>query len=201
MDGKLDAKETRRYAALIEDLTALQGVVCFECQARLCNHEALMSVALGHKDAPRCAACLAKSLRQEQSKARDRVYLYLQGRGCMRETWAWCNLQEGFAKDAMPRCLWPDGVKTAVPMMDGSSAMEAGPPKSDAEWNAGDLGCGELVLELRARLKALNPGEVLKLTALDLGAPEDLPAWCRLTGHTLAGAVHPVYWIRRKKEN
>jgi hypothetical protein len=28
----------------------------------------------------------------------------------------------------------------------------------DAEWDAGDLGCGDLVLELRGRLRALEPG-------------------------------------------
>lgn len=76
----------------------------------------------------------------------------------------------------------------------------ARPPRPDAEWDAGDLGCGDLVLELRIRLKALRPGQVLKLTARDPGAPADLPAWCRLTGHGLAGAEHPVYWIRRKED-
>ena len=64
------------------------------------------------------------------------------------------------------------------------------------EWNAGELGCGELVLELRLRLEAMAPGQVLKLTALDPGAPADLPAWCRMTGHTLVNRQHPVYLIR-----
>ena len=69
----------------------------------------------------------------------------------------------------------------------------------DEEWDAGDLGCGELVLELRLRLEAMAPGQVLKLTALDPGAPADLPAWCRMTGHTLVNRQHPVYLIRRKE--
>ena len=67
------------------------------------------------------------------------------------------------------------------------------------EWNAGELGCGELVLELRLRLEAMAPGQVLKLTALDPGAPADLPAWCRMTRHTLVNRQHPVYLIRRKE--
>ena len=54
-----------------------------------------------------------------------------------------------------------------------------------ATWDAGDLGCGELVLELRTRLGGLRPGEVFRLIARDPGAPQDLPAWCRMTGHTL----------------
>jgi tRNA 2-thiouridine synthesizing protein A len=73
---------------------------------------------------------------------------------------------------------------------------ESGPP---IKWHAGDLGCGELVLELRMRLERMEPGQVLELTARDPGAPADLPAWCRLTGHTLVEARHPAYYIRRKE--
>ena len=68
-----------------------------------------------------------------------------------------------------------------------------------AQWNAGDLGCGELVLELRQRLEAMRPGQVLILTARDPGARADIPAWCRLTGHALIAQHHPVYQIRRKE--
>ena len=71
-------------------------------------------------------------------------------------------------------------------------------PRADAEWDAGGLGCGDLVIELRGRIRALRAGQVLKLTATDPGAPEDLPAWCRLTGHRLVAVRHPEYWIRRK---
>ena len=70
---------------------------------------------------------------------------------------------------------------------------------ADREWNAGELGCGELVLELRLRLDEMAPGQVLRVTALDPGAPADLPAWCRMTGHTLVNQQHPVYLIRRKE--
>jgi tRNA 2-thiouridine synthesizing protein A len=69
----------------------------------------------------------------------------------------------------------------------------------DAEWDAGDTGCGDLVLELRRRVTELDPGAVFKLVARDPGAPADLPAWCRMTGHTLVSAAHPVYLIRRKE--
>ena len=67
----------------------------------------------------------------------------------------------------------------------------------DAEWDAGDMGCGDLVLELRHRIARLEPGQVLKVIALDPGAPADMPAWCRLTGHTLLHQEHPVYLIER----
>lgn len=70
---------------------------------------------------------------------------------------------------------------------------------SDTEWDAGDLGCGDLVLELRARMEPLAPGRILKLTARDPGAPADIPAWCRMTGHALVSEQHPIYLIRRKE--
>ena len=71
----------------------------------------------------------------------------------------------------------------------------------DGEWDAGDLGCGELVMHLRTRLRAM-PGKVLKLIARDPGAPADIPAYCRMTGHML---LHEdlskfSYWIRARVE-
>ena len=72
------------------------------------------------------------------------------------------------------------------------------PSQSTEEWDAGDLGCGDLVLALRVRLKALPSGAVLTVRATDPAAPEDLPSWCRLTGHTMIDAKHPSYTIRRK---
>ena len=69
----------------------------------------------------------------------------------------------------------------------------------DEAWDAGAMGCGELVLELMLRLRTLRPGQVLKLTATDLGAPEDLPAWCRMTGNRLLRAEPPHYFIERKE--
>jgi tRNA 2-thiouridine synthesizing protein A len=51
---------------------------------------------------------------------------------------------------------------------------------TDAQWDAGDLGCG-------SRLNAM-PGQVLLVTARDAGAREDIPAFCRMTGHQLLNA-------------
>jgi len=76
--------------------------------------------------------------------------------------------------------------------------MTEGFVRFDEEWDAGDLGCGELVLELKMRLDRMPAGRVVRLIARDAGAPADLPAWCRLTGHTLLREQHPVYLIQRK---
>jgi tRNA 2-thiouridine synthesizing protein A len=67
------------------------------------------------------------------------------------------------------------------------------------EWDAGDLGCGELVIELRFKLKAMKPGEVIRVRATDSGAPADLPAWCRMTGDILLhhDPAAKLYYIQR----
>jgi tRNA 2-thiouridine synthesizing protein A len=67
------------------------------------------------------------------------------------------------------------------------------------EWDAGDMGCGELLVHLALKMRTLPGGAVFKLTALDPGAIEDMPAWCRMTGHLLQSAAHPVYIIKRKQ--
>jgi tRNA 2-thiouridine synthesizing protein A len=72
------------------------------------------------------------------------------------------------------------------------------PIHANASWDAGAMGCGELVFLLMQRLGALAPGEVLKLTATDPGAPHDIPAWCRLTANPLLRAEPPHYYIQRK---
>ena len=70
--------------------------------------------------------------------------------------------------------------------------------QSQSDWDAGMLGCGELILELRQRLNRMPAGAVLTLIAHDPGVPEDLPAWCRMTGHRLVRAVPPEFQIERK---
>ena len=78
--------------------------------------------------------------------------------------------------------------------------MSDGPPCDDF-WDAGDMSCGELVVTLRRRLKSM-PGKVLKLIATDLGAPEDLAAFCRMTRNPLvheAAASHS-YWIQSRED-
>ncbi len=82
---------------------------------------------------------------------------------------------------------------------DGDAIAAATSPRYDQEWDAGDLGCGELVIELRFKLKAMRPGEVMRVHATDLGAVEDLPAWCRMTKDVLLhhDPRSKLYYIER----
>ena len=69
----------------------------------------------------------------------------------------------------------------------------------DQAWDAGDLGCGELVIELRFKVKAMRPGQVIRVHATDPGAVEDLPAWCRMTRDILLyhDPLDKLYYIER----
>lgn len=67
----------------------------------------------------------------------------------------------------------------------------------EQRWDAGDIGCSRLLVELAKRVKGLEPGGTIEIIARDPGAPIDVPTWCRMTGNTLVSAEHPTYVIRR----
>ncbi len=52
---------------------------------------------------------------------------------------------------------------------------------------------------LRTKLRAMS-GQVLRVVARDPGASEDIPAWCRMTGHELARHEPEThsFWIRAR---
>lgn len=74
-------------------------------------------------------------------------------------------------------------------------------PQATETWDAGALSCGELLLQLRRKILPLPPGAILHVVARDPGAPLDLRAWSRVTGHTLVCYAPPEYWIQRKEED
>jgi tRNA 2-thiouridine synthesizing protein A len=77
------------------------------------------------------------------------------------------------------------------------------PPASwrwDVVVDGGWTGCGDLLLELRRRFQPLGAGTRVLVIARDEGAPIEMPAWCRLTGHGLEQSDHPHYLIRKKQD-
>ncbi|MGH7430246.1 MAG: sulfurtransferase TusA family protein [Candidatus Methylomirabilales bacterium] len=201
MAGLLAPDESVRTETVLRFLEEMQGAGCPSCTRGVCGHEAVMSLAMGFKDAPRCLSCLAGALAQDRGELRDHVFLYIDHHECFRAGWDWAGRQEGFGTVSSPGCLWASGEerKGALDAARHPASGAAGAPRTDAKWDAGQMACGDLVLELRIRLHSMRPGEVLRVTAHDPGAPEDLPAWCRLTGHTLLLWEYPEYWIRRKE--
>ena len=72
-------------------------------------------------------------------------------------------------------------------------------PEPAGGLDGGDQSCGELILTLKGAVERLRVGEVLKLTSRDPGAREDVPAWCRITGHTLLWGDGHTFYIERKE--
>lgn len=196
-----DRDDSERAEAVIAELRARRGSGCASCGAPLCGHEVLFSRVLGFRAAPRCLECMARKLGRNAEALRNEARGYVLHQPCLRQGWEWANTDEGHAAPTLPPCLHLPRLargRVTRPAPDAAGVpLAPGSLQPSASWDAGELGCGELVLELRLRLDELAPGAVLALTARDAGAREDLPAWCRMTGHTLVAAQHPLYWIRR----
>jgi tRNA 2-thiouridine synthesizing protein A len=204
MDEDLDPLDQIKIEELLCDLKRLREYHC-ACGAAICGHEALMSLTMGFKDAPLCWSCLADTLGYEKEALRDHIFAYIRHRSCHYKGWQWASREEGFEPAASPGCLWPTASRDTgeVQWEVQDSSVKQLPVSDtdtghDAEWDAGNMGCGDLVLELRNKISALKPGQILKLRATDSGAPKDVPAWCRMTGHRLETFRHPEYRIKRK---
>ncbi|MCB2219537.1 MAG: sulfurtransferase TusA family protein [Bacteroidetes bacterium] len=65
----------------------------------------------------------------------------------------------------------------------------------DTEFDAKELGCGDLVMALFKFFKPLDSGIRVRVKALDGG---DVMAWCRSTGNTLHEG-HPPFFLIEKK--
>ena len=70
------------------------------------------------------------------------------------------------------------------------------PQGKEERWDAGDMGCGELLVVLKLRFRELEDGTLFELVSRDPGSVEDLPAWSRMTGHELLREEHPHYSFR-----
>lgn len=167
----------------LQELRRLIGGTCVACHQPYTPWEALSSIAMGFKTAPRCLTCLARGFHRDVAGFNAELQAYMQRRACYRRAW------ESIEQLMTPTHSDSQPAETAT--------MTPNDPVPTIDWDAGDLGCGDLVLALRLRLKALPSGASLTLRATDAAAPEDLPAWCSLTGNVLVSAQHPIYTIRR----
>jgi uncharacterized OsmC-like protein/TusA-related sulfurtransferase len=80
----------------------------------------------------------------------------------------------------------------------------AGFPEPDAVCDGGDLDCGSgLLLIIRNAMAPLAAGGILEVRSREISVREDLPAWCRMVGHSLLGmregeAGYAHYLLRKK---
>jgi tRNA 2-thiouridine synthesizing protein A len=172
---------------ILDAVHAKLGATC-ACGAELGGEDLIHSIALGFKDSPRCLARLADGLGRGQDELRTDLGRYVARQECYRRAW---TAVEGWTAQRQTACLG-GAVDAAVETKAVNGAAED-------YWDAGDMSCGDLVLALRKRLANLRPGACIAVRALDPAAPMDLPAWCRLTGHSLRSADHPNYTIARKE--
>jgi tRNA 2-thiouridine synthesizing protein A len=73
---------------------------------------------------------------------------------------------------------------------------------TDATLDAGETGCGDLIMLIARAVRGLAPGQTVEVMAYDLAAGADIPAWCRSTGNALVSAAldtHPQRFVIRKR--
>jgi len=180
-----------RAARLIDRLRQFAGAKCPISGLPVTPQEGLMSVALGHRDQAMSIKALAESLGQAPATIWSQTLEYIQARPCYRQAWDWASMREG------ANLVGPGHEQSTAEEGPRQGTESKGGPVET--WDAGCMGCGELVMELRMRLGAMKAGAILKVIALDAGAPQDMPAWCGMTGHKLVHMQHPEYWIKRKE--
>lgn len=61
--------------------------------------------------------------------------------------------------------------------------------EADEKLNCLGMMCPAPIVKLAKKMKEMNTGQILELSADDEGALEDVPAWCRKTGNTLLETV------------
>ena len=105
--------------------------------------------------------------------------------------------------------IWSEGKAAGF---GATAALSAPPPPSkaaaepaaalfgaDAFFDAGSQGCGDGPLDkIAATLRKMDSGQTLEVRATDPSVAVDLPAWCRMVGHTLIEQRDDRYVIRRK---
>ena len=56
---------------------------------------------------------------------------------------------------------------------------------SEFELDARNTLCPMPVIKTQNKIAELSPGDVLRVVCTDPGALNDIPAWCRINGHTV----------------
>lgn len=84
--------------------------------------------------------------------------------------------------------------------MTGTSADSGHRPLAHRHLDAGQTACGELLVLLHLQLRVMREDEVLHVVGYDRGAIQDIPAWCRMTGHRLLSVrdARPAHFFIQK---
>ena len=89
-----------------------------------------------------------------------------------------------------------EGVPHDVPYVDGVLEMLGKPELAGST-------CAVLTPAVKARLRELEPGQVLEVRVDDPAAVDDMTAWTRLAGHELVQTVREGeivrFFVRKRK--
>ena len=81
----------------------------------------------------------------------------------------------------------------------GAAATDAALPRADALCDLGDSGCeAGTLLKVRGVVASLAAGQVLELHSTNPTMQDDVPAWCRMTGHEYLGSSGSRYFARKR---
>lgn len=74
---------------------------------------------------------------------------------------------------------------------------------ADKELDCTGMLCPIPVVKTAKAIKEIEVGQVLKMVATDPGAPPDMEAWCRQTGHAMLESRQEdgkfIFYFRRMK--
>ncbi len=59
--------------------------------------------------------------------------------------------------------------------------------KADSTLDCFGLLCPMPIVKTAAKIRELEPGQILEVVSTDEGIKEDMPAWCKATGHEFLG--------------
>jgi tRNA 2-thiouridine synthesizing protein A len=198
--------DTTSATTVISEIEARWGSACSDCGVPMIGHDIVLSLLTGRKAAPCCIGCLAREVGREPTEHLRLAAEHVRRLDCYRAGWAHSEArlraQDGWPHPRVPATITmpPDDLDDTDEDGEREEPAVANDAEHAAAFDAGDMACGDLVLELRNVLRALAPGAVLRVRATDSGAPRDLPAWCRITRNQMVRAAHPLYWIRRSED-
>jgi tRNA 2-thiouridine synthesizing protein A len=74
--------------------------------------------------------------------------------------------------------------------------------KADATLDTYGLLCPMPIVKTSAKMKELEPGQILEVLSTDEGIKEDMPAWCKVTGNEFLGIEQDgeIYKVYVKKK-
>jgi len=102
-----------------------------------------------------------------------------------------------------PALQWPCPDPTAITQSAWSVTQSASIPVPDAILDGCGQSCGMLEPQMKLRLRALESGQILEVRVDDPTARLGVPAWSRLTGHTLVASIeednHRTRFLLRKR--